>query len=190
MSIPRQLVIKQDKACSTPVGTFLQYRARGGGTGAHLAPVHEGFQPSAAAQSAKPRARKGQTQMLSRFGTGLWECFRALTSIFLHYFHRPPRFVGSSVQQGEEGQQETRNAKTECTIIGALHTHTHTHWTPRTFYIDSCCPCTPGSGCRLTENPNSTHRMSHRPSDLGEGSRMSRDCYSSRHVCSAISPQL
>ena len=28
MSIPRQLVIKQDKACSTPVGAFLQGQAR------------------------------------------------------------------------------------------------------------------------------------------------------------------
>ena len=28
MSIPRQLVIKQDKACSTPVGTLLRGQAR------------------------------------------------------------------------------------------------------------------------------------------------------------------
>ena len=83
MSIPRQLVIKQDKACSTPVGAFLQYRAE---EEAHPAPVHEGLQPSAAAQSAKPRACKGQTQTLSRFSTRLWECFGALTSMSLHFF--------------------------------------------------------------------------------------------------------
>ena len=29
---PRQLDIKQDRACPTPIGAFLQYRVRGGGT--------------------------------------------------------------------------------------------------------------------------------------------------------------
>ena len=71
--------------------------------------------------------------MLCWFSTGLWECFGALTSMSLHYFHRSPRFVVSSVQQGEEREKE-RSQK--CTIIGALHTHiglpglftlTHTH---------------------------------------------------------------
>ena len=36
-----------------------------------------------------------------RLSTGLWECFRALTSLSLYYHHRPPGFV-------------------------ELHTHTHT----------------------------------------------------------------
>ena len=39
--------------------------------------------------------------MLSRLSTGLWECFRALASMSLYYFHRPPRFVESSDQLGK-----------------------------------------------------------------------------------------
>ena len=136
MSIPRPLVIKQDKACSTP------FCSTGREEEAHPAPVHEGLQPPAAAHSAKPRGCKRQTQMLSRLSTGLWECFRALTSMSLCYFHCPPRFVESSDQQGK---RKPNMLETECTIIGALHTHiglpglfTHTHTLSLSLSLSLC----------------------------------------------------
>ena len=37
---PRQLEIKQDRACPTPIGAFLQYRARGRGTSCSRTHTH------------------------------------------------------------------------------------------------------------------------------------------------------
>ena len=82
--------------------------------------------------------------MLSWFSTGLWEYFGALTSMSLHYFHRPPRFVKSSVQQGE-GRMKPGMHHHWCT------THTHTHTRAHTHTQHNCKAISPEQHIQHTE---------------------------------------
>ena len=54
---------------------------QGRGTWHILSPDHDSLQPSAAAQSAKPRACKGQKQGSLMHHARVWDCFGALTSV-------------------------------------------------------------------------------------------------------------
>ena len=79
-----------------------------------LFPDHDRLQPSAAAQSAKPRACKGQKQELLMHRSRLRECFRTLTSVPCTRTIRmlspggTPRYRGATHTHAAPGQHFAR----------------------------------------------------------------------------------